>query len=87
MGRWTLDTSQAYVAMDLLSRVMSPYDLNPFGSNPLISVLTECIDFERLAPHQSSLYYSLLCDQCAHRRGASFEIVRLRSTSCLHRPV
>ena len=24
MGRWTLDTSPAYVAMDLLSRVMSP---------------------------------------------------------------
>ena len=39
MGRWTLDTSQAYVAMDLLSRVMLPYDLDPFGFNPLLSVL------------------------------------------------
>jgi NTE family protein len=48
LGRWTLDTSPAYVAMDLMSRVLSPYDLNPFGLNPLRSVLAESIDFERL---------------------------------------
>src|SRR5215468_9322882 len=29
MGRWTLDTSPAYVFMDLMSRVLSPYALNP----------------------------------------------------------
>jgi NTE family protein len=56
MGRWTLDTSPAYVAMDLLSRVMSPYDLNPFGLNPLLSVLTDCIDFERLARSPIKLF-------------------------------
>ena len=50
MGRWTLDTSPAYVAMDLLSRVMSPYDLNPFGFNPLLSVLTECVDLLARSP-------------------------------------
>ena len=49
MGRWTLDTSPAYIAMDLMARVVSPYDLNPLGLNPLRSVLDECIDFERLA--------------------------------------
>jgi NTE family protein len=74
MGRWTLDTSPAYVAMDLLSRVMSPYDLNPFGINPLIGVLTACIDFERLAPHQSSSL--LLRPMCAPVGGGSFEIAR-----------
>jgi hypothetical protein len=31
MGRWSLDTSPAYVAMDLMSRVFSPYDLNLLG--------------------------------------------------------
>src|SRR6516162_8591608 len=56
MGRWTLDTSPAYIAMDLLSRVMSPYDLNPFGLNPLFGVLTECIDFERLARSPIKLF-------------------------------
>jgi NTE family protein len=49
MGRWTLDTSPAYVAMDLMARVVSPYDLNPLGLNPLRAVLAESIDFERLA--------------------------------------
>jgi NTE family protein len=49
MGRWTLDTSPAYVAMDLTARVLSPYDLNPFGFNPLRAILTESIDFDRLA--------------------------------------
>jgi NTE family protein len=49
MGRWTLDTSPAYVAMDLMTRVLSPYDLNPFGLNPLRTILGEVIDFDRLA--------------------------------------
>ena len=48
MGRWTLDTSPAYVAFDLMSRMLSPYDLNPLGFNPLRAVLTESIDFDRL---------------------------------------
>ena len=33
MGRWTLDTSPAYLAIDLMSRVFSPYDLNPTGAS------------------------------------------------------
>ena len=49
MGRWTLDTSPVYVAMDLMARVVSPYDLNPLGLNPLRSILDESIDFDRLA--------------------------------------
>jgi NTE family protein len=48
LGRWTLDHSPAFVAMDLASRLFSPYDLNPGGSNPLRDVLAEHIDFERL---------------------------------------
>jgi NTE family protein len=49
MGRWTLDTSPAYVAMDLMARIVSPYDLNPFGFNPLRAILAESIDFGELA--------------------------------------
>jgi NTE family protein len=49
MGRWTLDTSPAYIAMDLMARVVSPYDLNPLGLNPLSTILAESIDFDRLA--------------------------------------
>jgi NTE family protein len=49
MGRWTIDTSPAYVAMDLMGRLLSPYDLNPLGLNPLRTILAENINFDRLA--------------------------------------
>ncbi|MGC2079316.1 MAG: patatin-like phospholipase family protein, partial [Xanthobacteraceae bacterium] len=38
LGRWTLDSSPVYVAMDLMSRLVSPYDLNPMGKNPLRAI-------------------------------------------------
>jgi NTE family protein len=56
MGRWTLDTSPAYAAMDVLSRLLSPYDLNPFGLNPLRTILAQIIDFERLARSPIKLF-------------------------------
>jgi NTE family protein len=49
MGRWTLDTSPAYVIMNMMARMLSPYDLNPLGLNPLRKILTETIHFDRLA--------------------------------------
>lgn len=49
MGRWTLDTSPAYVVMNLMARVLSPYDLNPLGLNPLRKILTETVNFGRLS--------------------------------------
>ena len=41
LGRWTLDHSPVFVAMDLASRLFSPYDLNPSGTNPLRDILAE----------------------------------------------
>ncbi|WP_082674207.1 patatin-like phospholipase family protein [Thiohalocapsa sp. ML1] len=49
LGRWTLDYSPAFFALDMASRVFSPYDLNPSGWNPLREILAASIDFERLA--------------------------------------
>ena len=49
LGRWTLDYSPAFIAMDLASRLFSPYDLNPGGPNPLREILAESVDFARLA--------------------------------------
>jgi NTE family protein len=49
MGRWTLDTLPAYVVMDMMTRVLSPYDLNPLGLNPLRAIIAETINFDRLA--------------------------------------
>ena len=49
LGRWTLDNSPMFVAMDLVSRLFSPYDLNPGGLNPLREILAESVDFTQLA--------------------------------------
>ncbi|MFO7476788.1 MAG: patatin-like phospholipase family protein [Methyloceanibacter sp.] len=49
LERWTLDTSPVFLTLDLMARIFSPYDLNPHGANPLSDILSECIDFDRLA--------------------------------------
>ena len=56
LGRWSLDHSPAFVAMDLASRLLSPYDLNPGGANPLRKILAESIDFDRLAQAPIKLF-------------------------------
>jgi NTE family protein len=56
MGRWTLDTSPAYVFMDLISRVISPYALNPLDFNPLRRILAESVDCNRLAHSPIKLF-------------------------------
>ena len=48
-GSWSLDHSPVYVAMDLASRMFSPYDVNPLGTNPLEDVLAASVDFARVA--------------------------------------
>jgi len=47
-GTWTLDYSPMFVAMDMAARLVSPYDTNPFATNPLEKILQDCIDFDRL---------------------------------------
>ena len=56
LGRWTLDNSPLFVAMDMLSRIVSPYDLNPRGSNPLADILAEVVDFEAVAAGPIKLF-------------------------------
>lgn len=48
-GRWTLDSSPAFIASDLLSRVYSPYDFVTNSVNPLRQILADVVDFELLA--------------------------------------
>ena len=49
LGRWTLDYSPMFVAMDLMSRLFSPYMLGPHAVNPLHKILADAVDFDRLA--------------------------------------
>jgi NTE family protein len=55
-GKWSLDNSPFFITMDILSRVFSPYDLNPLGINPLRDILTESIDFKRLPKSAIKLF-------------------------------
>jgi NTE family protein len=47
----SLGNNPVFLWMDLVSRLFSPYQLNPFNYNPLRSVLEHSVDFERLRAH------------------------------------
>ncbi|MEX0364566.1 MAG: patatin-like phospholipase family protein [Ruegeria sp.] len=49
LGSWSLDASPGYLMMDMMSRMASPYDLNPLGLNPLRDVVADFIDFDKVA--------------------------------------
>jgi NTE family protein len=61
LGRWTLDTSPFFIASDLMSRMFSPYDLNPRGVNPLSEILAEVVDFERVSSSPIKLFVTATC--------------------------
>lgn len=46
MGNWSLDQSPGYHMMDMMTRLFSPYQLNPTNMNPLKKVLEDCVDFD-----------------------------------------
>jgi len=48
-GSWTLDHSPLFTAMEMTARLLSPYDLALRDNNPLRQILTDCVDFERVA--------------------------------------
>lgn len=48
LGNWSLDTSPAYLAYDLASRVLSPAVANPLDLNPLTPIVAAHVDFEAL---------------------------------------
>jgi NTE family protein len=47
-GAWSVDHSPAYVWFDLVSRLASPYELNPFNWNPLRDLIDRLVDFEQV---------------------------------------
>src|SRR5215475_2950279 len=56
LGRWTLDNSPAWIAMDMMSRLFSPYDLNLSAWNPLRDILKELVNFEQVARSPVKLF-------------------------------
>jgi NTE family protein len=51
LGIGNMDWSPGWHAYDNLSRLLSPYELNPAGINPLRDVLEAVVDFTALAAH------------------------------------
>jgi NTE family protein len=45
----SLDYSPGWIMMDTLSRILSPYQMNPANFHPLRDILVEQIDFDRLS--------------------------------------
>lgn len=48
LGRWSLDYSPGYLFHDMLSRLISPYELNPLGINPVRGIIESMVDFEHV---------------------------------------
>jgi NTE family protein len=46
MGKGGLDFSTSYQLLDSMTRMFSPYQLNPMNVNPLRDTLIECVDFD-----------------------------------------
>jgi NTE family protein len=86
LGRWTLDTSPLFIATDLMSRIVSPYDLNPQGANPLRRILSEVIDFEKIAPAPISIFVTatnVSTGRARIFRNADLTVDALLASACL----
>ncbi|MBI1250570.1 MAG: patatin-like phospholipase family protein [Alphaproteobacteria bacterium] len=57
-GGWSLDHSPAYLWLDLVSRVVSPYEINPLNLNPLRDIVDRLIDFDRVRASPVKLFLS-----------------------------
>ncbi|MCC5975912.1 MAG: patatin-like phospholipase family protein [Rubellimicrobium sp.] len=55
-GSWSLDNSPAFVVMDLMARLVSPYALGGAAGNPLREILCDLIDFPALANGPTKLF-------------------------------
>lgn len=47
-NNWNMDNSLSFFMFDTITRMFSPYQLNPFDFNPLREVLSKTIDFEEI---------------------------------------
>ncbi len=53
-----LDQSPAYLWFDIMSRIVSPYELNPLNLNPLRDIVERLIDFDRVRASGVKLFIS-----------------------------
>lgn len=75
LGRWTIDHSPVFIALDMMARVVSPYDMNPASINPLRSILADSIDFD--AVRDSGIKLFVTATQVHSGRGRVFRNAEL----------
>lgn len=86
LGNWTLDNSPMFVAMDLASRVFSPYDLGVAAFNPLRDILARSIDFDRLRRSPIKIFITATNVQTGRGRvfrNAELSMDALLASACL----
>jgi NTE family protein len=52
LGKYTMYNSPGYIIFDYLSRIFSPYELNPLQVDPLKDVIVQTFDFEKLRKYK-----------------------------------
>lgn len=86
LGRWTLDHSPLFVALDMMARVVSPYDMNPASINPLRTILADTIDFDALRNSRIKLFVTatrVTNGQARVFRNADLSADALLASACL----
>lgn len=67
-GTWSLDNSPAFIAMDMMARLVSPYDMGGMAGNPLHKILDDLIDFRALADGPVKLFITATNVHTGHGR-------------------
>jgi len=87
LGEWHLDNSPTYLAMDLISRLLSPYALNPSRFHPLRDILEAHVDFAALrAPEAPRVVVCATCVSTGQRRlfdNTSLSVEAVLASTCL----
>ena len=86
LGNWTLDNSPAFLMMDLLARMVSPYDVPSVGGNPLADVLAEHVDFAALRNGPVKVFVtatSVRTGRARIFRNADLGVEALLASACL----
>lgn len=57
LGKFTMYNSPGFMMFDMLSRMFSPYELNPHGADPLRDTIVKCFDFDKLRKNKEVKVY------------------------------
>lgn len=87
-GLGAVDASPSFVAFDFMTRLLSPYQLNPLNINPLERVLEQVVDFERLRSRACPIKLFLSATNVRTGRVKGFEnegmsVAAVMASTCL----